>query len=243
VHCKDAGLKINFQKSPGILLFGGGPERERRDFVIDTDDGVAIKTVDSVDYLGHKISPDGISLPRKSVKRIKQRISSIIHKHLFLYRRGDNGALKADRIGPGYVDWDLVTCINEIRKYIYGGLRESQIGNFLEGDERLPFVRGLMAFFPLTTSGRQVGELDGWLVNIMKRAQRERVRVIDSFNLQIPMLTVEQLLSGSWYNYPEIHQDMTLPSFSRAWRASRKYYLRYGLNDIRPPSYYSLISY
>jgi hypothetical protein len=242
-HCKDAGLKINFEKSPGILLFGGGPERDKRDFVLDTDDGALLETVEHVDYLGHRISPSGIYLPDKSVRRIKKRISDIVHKHLFLYRRGISGALNADRVGPGFRDWDLVTCVNEIRKYIYGGLREVQIEAFLENRDTLPFVRGLMAFFPLTSNSRQLGELDGWLLNIVKRAQRERVRVLESFGVDLEVLTKSEILSGSWYAYPEINSDMRLPSFLRGWRASRKYYLRYGLASIRPPSYYSLLSY
>jgi hypothetical protein len=133
--------------------------------------------------------------------------------------------------------------VNEIRKYIYGGLREAQIEAFLENRDTLPFVRGLMAFFPLTSNSRQLGELDGWLLNIVKRAQRERVRVLESFGVDIDRLTKAEILNGSWYAYPEINSDMRLPSFLRGWRASRKYYLRYGLASIRPPSYYSLLSY
>lgn len=242
-HCRDAGLKINYDKSPGILMFGGGPEVEQREFVIDTDDGSSVETVEYVDYLGHRISASGVCLPDKSIKRIKRRVAETIYKHLFMHRRGVTGAFNPARVGHGFVDWDLVTCINELRSYIYGGLREAQIVAFIETNTKLPAVRGLMGFLPLSTSVDQLRELDGWLLNVVKRAQRERVRMLAAWGYTVPRLTKSQLLTGSWYGFDPVPNDMTLPSFVRSWRASRKYYLRYGLSGIQPPSYYSLLGY
>lgn len=242
-HCKDAGLRINYDKSPGILLFGGGPERERRQIAIDTDDASLLSTIEHIDYLGHRLIPGGVCLPQKSVKRIKAKISSIIHKHLFLHRRGVGGALDPARVGPGFLDWDLVTCINEIRRYIYGGLREAQLEAFLETNEKLPFVRGLIAFFPLTTRVDELKKLDGWLLNVVRRAQRERIGVLAGFGLTQATLTKSQIIEGSWYNYPAVFNDARLPSFVRGWRAARKFYLRYGLSGIQAPSYYSTLTY
>lgn len=242
-HCKSAGLSINYDKSPGILLFGGSPDREMRHFVVDSDDGALLRTINHIDYLGHRVEPGNVSLPEKSVKRIKAHISELIYKHLFLHRRGPGGQFNPDRIGAGFLDWDLVTCLNEVRRYIYGGLREAQLRGFLEDDAKPPFIRGLMAFFPLTTNVRQLSELDGWLLNVVTRAQRERLRVLQGFGHTVAPLRKQEILSGSWYNYPLIPNDASLPSFVRAWRAARKYYLRYGLSEIQPPSYYSLLSY
>lgn len=242
-HCKDAGLKINYDKSPGILLFGGRRDVEKREFVVDTDDGARVETVEFVDYLGHRVSYDNVCLPDKSVRRIKKRISEIIYKHLFLHRRGAGAALNPTRLGHGFMDWDMVTCINEIRSYIYGGLTEVQISAFLNTNTKLPHIRGLMGFLPLSMKGKQLSELDGWLLNVLRRAQRERVKVAAGFGHAIPILSKEQLLAGSWYGFDLIPHDMRLPSFVRAWRASRKYYKRYGLAGIEPPSYYSLLGY
>jgi RNA-directed DNA polymerase len=242
-HCHDAGLRINFDKSPGIVLFGGGRDLERRQIAIDTDDASVLKTEFFIDYLGHRLSSDGITLPLKSIKRIKRRISEIVYKHLFLHRRGAKGAFDPARIGPGYFDWDLVTCLNEIRSYIYGGLRESHFTAFLDGNVKLPFVRGLMAFFPLTTSVSQLSALDGWLLSIVRLAQRERARMLVAFGHSQARLKKHEVLSGEWYQYPAVRNDMQLPSFVRAWRASRRYYLRFGLSNISAPAYYSLVSY
>lgn len=242
-HCVAAGLSINYEKSPGILLYGGAHGYEHRDFVMDSDDGADVRTIKYVDYLGHRVGIDGISLSDRTEKRVKRRISEIIYKHLFLHRRGAGAAFNPARVGAGFYDWDLVTCINEIRSYIYGGLREDQLIDFLERNKKLPFVRGLMGFFPLSTSVTQLARLDGWLLNVLRRAQRERIRILAGFGQVLIPLTGEQILTGSWYIYPDINNDARLPSFVRGWRASRKYYLRYGLSDISPPSYYSLMSY
>jgi RNA-directed DNA polymerase len=243
IHCHRAGLTINYEKSPGIMLFGGTPDRERRDFTIDRDDGSELRTIDYIDFLGHRVHVNGVSLPEKSRKRIKAKISSIIHKHLFLHRRGAHGAFNVARIGAGFADWDLVTCINEIRKYIYGGLRESHISDFLDNDEKLPFIRGLMAFFPLHSLAGELKSLDGWLASALLRAQAERVKVLAVHGQTITRLSAAEMLDGSWYKYPLIKNDARMPSFIRAWRAARKYYFRYGLEGIRPPSYYSLLTY
>ena len=243
-HCKSVGLRINYEKSPGILLFGGTPEREKRTFVIDTDDGDHVTTISGIDYLGHSVTTEGVRIPAKALKRIKRRISSLIHKHLFLHRRGPTGALNAARVGAGFGDWDLVTCVNEVRKYIYGGLREAHISGFLNDHSKPPYMRGLMGFFPLITNSNQLIELDGWLLSVFRRAQRERVRVLAAnFGVATPRLTKQEILGGTWYNYPLIANDASLPSFVRAWRAARKYYRRYGLAGIEAPRYYSLTDY
>lgn len=242
-HCEAAGLKINREKSPGIRLLGGTSELEHRIMAIDDDDVAELKMIDHIDYLGHRIKHDRVELPEKSIRRIKRRISSLIHKHLFLYTRSSTGVMAADRIGPGFYDWDFVTCLNELRKYIYGGLGETQIRQFLDHNQKLTGIRGLMGFMPLMTNKKQLADLDGWLLNILMRAQRERCRVAARHGYHLEPLTKDQILSGSWYVFPTVVQDAQAPSFVRAWRAARKFYLRYGLAGIEPPAYYSMIEY
>lgn len=242
-HCAAAGLRINREKSPGIRLLGGSSELEERVFAIDNDDIADLKTVEYIDYLGHRIRHDRVELPDKSIRRIKRKISSIIHKHLFLYTRGAGGVMGPNRVGAGFFDWDFVTCLNEIRKYIYGGLGERQIQGFLIENQKPPGIRGLMGFMPLMTNRRQLEQLDGWLLNILLRAQRERVRVSIAHGYPLERLSRAQIVDGSWYNFGDIQQDSAAPSFVRAWRAARKFYLRYGLVGIEPPAYYSMIDY
>jgi RNA-directed DNA polymerase len=240
-HCDRAGIAINYDKSPGIKLLDKGKEGDRRAFFLDKDDGGRVEFISEFDYLGHNLSSAGVSLSSGAVKKIKRRISEIIYKHLFLYRRSAPNLIDPARVTGAFYDWDLVTCINEIRRYLYGGLRESQITPFLHGEGKLPFVRGLLAFYPLITNPELLIKLDGWLLNVMHRAIRERVKVLQSLGIVQNGISQTQILEGDWYNYPQILNDTRLPSFVRGWRAARRYYLRYGLKNIQPPSYYSLL--
>jgi hypothetical protein len=240
-HCKRAGIAINYDKSPGILLLDQGPVGDVRTFFLDKDDGGRVETIKEFNYLGHNLSSGGITLSIGAIKKIKRRISEIIYKHLFLHRRSAPNLIDPARIGPGYYDWDLVTCINEIRRYLYGGLKESQITPFLKGEGKLPFVRGLLAFYPLITNPEKLIELDGWLANVMNRALRERIKVLLALGIVQAPLGTDEIISGDWYVYPQVRNDARLPSFVRGWRAARRYYLRYGLRNIQPPSYYSLL--
>ncbi len=250
-HCSKAGLAINYDKSPGILFFGSDRGGEVRTFAVDKDDGRPLRTERAIDYLGHSISIDGIKLPEKSVWRIKRRISKIIYNHLFLYRRLDvshNGrmvrSINQDRIGRSYFDWDLVTCINEIRRYIYGGNKETEISSFLTNKTSPPQMRGLMAFFPLHSELEQLTELDVCLLNVIKRAQSARSKMLlTRFKVNQRKLSKSEILDGTWYKFSEIDQETTLPSFVRASRAAHKYYTRFGLAGIQAPKYYSLLSY
>lgn len=246
-HCKAAGLSINYKKSPGIQIFGGSAGREIRHFTIDDDDGSGLETIRHIDYVGHRISEESlsklrISLPDKAVSRIKRRVSKILHIHLFQHRLGAPGAVSAARFGPGFVDWDMVTAINELRKYIYGGLTRGELQSFLDGTSRLRRVRGLMGFLPLVSDVNQLSQLDGWLLSAIRRAQRERVRMAAAQGITVVRPRERIILDGSWYNFPLIDHDVSVPSFALAWRASRKFSRRYGLSRVSSATYYSRTS-
>jgi len=78
---------------------------------------------------------------------------------------------------------------------------------------------------------------DAAVANVFHRS----IRVLNALGIVQQPLLKSELLSGEWYNYPQIRNDARLPSFVRGWRAARRYYLRYGLKSIEPPSYYSLL--
>ena len=239
-HCERSGVKINFEKSTGISMVMARDSDDRRDFFIDGSDAGRLKHVQYIDFLGHRISADHINLTDKAVKRIKRRISKSIYVHLLQYPRKGH-PINPARVGSPWTDWDLVTCINELRRYIYGGLSEYALTNFIENDVKLPFIRGLMAFYPLVSTIKTHAELDGWLKNILARAIRERNRLLVINGLPTYKISEDDLLNGSWYN-SDLAQETTLQSFVRAWRAARKFYKRYGLSEMQAPGYYSLLS-
>nr|WP_298928730.1 reverse transcriptase domain-containing protein [uncultured Erythrobacter sp.] len=239
-HCERSGVQINFEKSSGISLMDKRNSDDTRSFFIDTDDGDDLSKLSFVDFLGHRVAPDEVALTDKAVKRIKRRLSQIIYIHLLQYpKRGH--PIDPNRIGRPHVDWDLVTCLNEIRRYIYGGLKERDLDRFLEDDIKLPIVRGLMAFYPLLTNVKKQASLDGWLKNVILRAVRERNRLIQAQSGPTYEMGEDVLLNGSWH-VSDVPNETKLPSFVLGWRAARKFYKRYGLSEIRAPSYYSLMS-
>jgi len=240
-HCVRSGISINYDKSPGIKRLDGGPGIPVRSFFVHMGEGDKIDSLPEFDYLGHKFRHDKVLLSTRGIRRVKRRLSRTIYLHL-LHSPRSQKLFSNRRIGAPFHDWDLVRCVNEIRRYIYGELYESQIEAFLTNNRRLPKMRGLMSFYPLVSSLEQLKDLDGWLLSVLQRALRERERVLSGLGHSYTRPSRAEILSGGWYKETIIKNETILPSFVRAWRAARKYYFRYGLKDIKPPSYYSLLS-
>jgi RNA-directed DNA polymerase len=239
-HCERSGVKINYEKSSGITLLKGRLSDDGRSFFLDADDGGDINHKEHIDFLGHRVCASRIDLTERAIKRIKKKISRIIYLHLLLYPRRKH-PINPTRLGLGHVDWDLVTCLNEIRRYIYGGLKEKALTSFIDNDVKLPFVRGLMAFYPLISKVDSLAELDGWLVNVVQRALRARSKIIIAQGLDFYVIDEKNLIEGDWYS-SDVPNETAMPSFVRGWRAARKFYKRYGLSEVKAPGYYSLLS-
>jgi retron-type reverse transcriptase len=239
-HCERSGVQINFEKSTGVSMMMARDSDDKRDFFIDGSDAGRLKHAQFIDFLGHRISAEHINLTDKAVKRIKRRISKSIYVHMLQYPRNGH-PINPARIGGSWTDWDLVTCVNELRRYIYGGLKEAALRDFIDNDVKLPFIRGLMAFYPLVSTIKTLIELDGWLKNVLVRAIRERNRLLVSNGLAPYNIAETELLEGTWYK-GDLAQETALPSFVKGWRAARKFYKRYGLSEMEAPGYYSLLS-
>lgn len=238
-HCHYTGISINFEKSPGIRLLSAPNNNENRDYFIDNEDIGKIYSIREFDYIGHKFTRDSVKISDRGIKRIKQRISRIIYLHL-LHNLKRN-MFSSERVGREFYDWDLVTCINEIRNYVYGGLREKQLKSFVDNNKRISRFKGLMSFYPLVTSVSQFSELDGWLVSVLRRAIKKRSKMIDEyFNITINPISEAEIIEGSWYKFQSgITLETRAPSFVLGWRAARKAFKQYGLTDFETPSYYS----
>lgn len=239
-HCERSGVKINFEKSTGISLLTGRNSDDHRTYFLDTDDGGKLDHRSYVDFLGHRVASNEIDLTDRAVRRVKRKLSQVIYIHLLQYpRRGH--PISPSRLSHPHVDWDLVTCLNEVRRYMYGGLKESALYRFIDDDVKLPFVRGLMAFYPLVSRIDRLADLDGWLLNVLRRAIRERNRLIAAQGGAIYTISPDKLISGDWHN-SDVANETQLPSFVRGWRAARKFYKRYGLSEVKAPSYYTLLN-
>lgn len=226
-HCRETGIKINTNKSPGITL-------------IAEKDG-EIRTAKSIEYLGYSFKNSGLSLSDSSVLRIKRRISRLIHLYLFHY--GDKFQYNPKRFSAANkFDWDFLGLIMEIRNYLYGGLSESELSSMMFDGKKLKKMRGLMSFYALLDDQDTLRSLDGWLVNSLRQATRKRNAIlIKKFGYSSISPSNIDLIKGNWIDSScwdgEDKPDFRIPSFRRGWRAARKYYYTFGLKDVRPPKY------
>ncbi|WP_082282562.1 reverse transcriptase domain-containing protein [Mycobacterium colombiense] len=165
------GTPINTKKSPGIRL------------LVKRDDAkTELESTTAVDYLGHSIGLGSIRMRESAVTRIKTKIGNLIYNNLLR-------ELMAGRQSPRQLtgnDRDYITCILQIRRYIYGPLGETEIHRFMQGS--IPFMsfEGVMAFFPLVNDKDQLSHLDGWLSSEIWLATRRRQRLLIEQKLPTP---------------------------------------------------------
>ena len=222
-HGHRSATEINFEKSDGISLL--------------TPEKVAEMPVKPFFlFLGYKVSPSGISISPKAVKRIKKKISTIIHRHLLLYPKRKQ--FNPERIESSGLDWDMVTCVNEIRRYLYGRVTELTVSDCLADKSKpLTLTKGLLSFYPLIDQPETLRELDGWLLDVIHRGQIARNKLVKKSKVKARIYTRQELLSGKWYRRKKPPVETRLPSFFRGWLYIRKCLQVYGLMIFRSADY------
>lgn len=214
-----SGVEINERKSTGIRILSevDSEMRHIRDFT----------------FLSYKFTPRNVFVSDKSIRAIKLRCAKIIYMHLLLHPRRAK-KVSSKRVGGSFYDWDLVTCINELRKFIYGNLKQKKIDLYLNGDINLNNIQGAVSYFSLVESGDQFRALDGWLIDILHRALSERARLVRATTKEKlhEVVSKDQIIDGSWYKRKIPEVETKAPSFFSAWRASRKSLTRYGLGGV-----------
>ncbi|WP_285019664.1 reverse transcriptase domain-containing protein [Novosphingobium sp. fls2-241-R2A-195] len=218
---RKSGVKINALKSSGIRMFSDSP--------------MEMAHISEFEFLGYRFTKGGLFVGERAQRNIKRRCSTIIYNNLLLHMRRAK-SLNEKRIGKKFKDWDLVTCINELRSYIYGGLSQSSIDRTLSSKATIKNISGAVSYFALVEDGSVFRELDGWLANVLQRAYKARIDIAANLPKKraITPLTSEQLIDGGWYKFSGISMETKLPSFFSAWRAARKSWSRHGLGGIDP---------
>lgn len=217
---KASGVKINPLKSSGIRMFSDVP--------------MEMSHITSFEFLGYSFKRSGLYVGDRALRNVKRRCARIIYNNLLLHLRRTK-SLSKRRLGRGFRDWDLVTCINELRAYIYGGLSQDSIDQTLSGSSSPRNIFGAVSYFALVEESSVFRELDGWLVDMVDRAYRARVAAAASLaGRTLKAIDKSQLIDGAWYKFAGISMETRLPSFFSAWRASRKSWARHGLGGIDP---------
>lgn len=230
-HCKQSGLQINTEKSPGIAILSA-KEQE-------------LRTISYFDYLGYRFTPKGLTLPDSAVVRLKKKISRLINLYLLHYIKNSFNKNRCN-VGNRY-DWDLFGLICELRRCLYGGLKETQLHEFLTNNKYIPRMKGLMGFYCLIEDPTPLKVLDGWMLSTIRRAMRVRNKKLkEQYQWACPTPTDKQLLTGEWLSRDAWREEKSstreklepqIPSLMRAWQAARKYRALFGTQNIEAPKY------
>lgn len=223
-HGEQSGTKINFRKSSGITMLSDASQSE-------------IRQKRSVIFLSHELSGDGVAIAPRAIARMKKRAARIMYNNLLLQPKRQQ--FNTTRIGLGFRDWDLVTCVNELRRYIYGRITEASLSAGLSGNERINSTRCALSFYPLVDEegGAVLRQLDGWLVDSLARCYAKRCGILQALGHTVSPVTIEELISGAWYSFPSVRVETKLPSFFKAWLYVNRAAKIYGLEKFPSPSY------
>jgi RNA-directed DNA polymerase len=216
-HCTKAGLSVNRTKSPGIRLLSPLAHNE-------------FPSTEQIDFLGYSVSLNSVSLKPTVLRRIKRRVAKIIYRHLISLPK--RGFINRRRLSKRVRDFDLLVCLNRIRRYVYGRQSEADILASMTRRQRFKRRGGVVAYFPVVDCITPWKELDGWLVNALARAHRMRARLLAKHGVDLVPVSEADLLLGNWVDEiakRKFKNMLALPSFVRAWRSCRREYLGNGL--------------
>lgn len=210
-------IDINLDKSDGISLLV--PQ------VRETQEIHRIK--EFFDYLGYSISTEHVGIKKGSERKIKAHISYIIYSNLI--QPLIHGTIRS------FPEWkfhdrDVVVCLQQIRRYLYGNISESLIKKFMFGGITALKFKGIMSYYPLVTDTQQIKQIDGWLANALMRALKKRYSLFPSSqrdHFYYP--SVQDFLKA--YDYqPDRYVSYKIPSLFTIQQAIQKGIKNSGLN-------------
>ncbi|WP_143696472.1 reverse transcriptase domain-containing protein [Williamsia muralis] len=155
---KEIGAEINLSKSPGI-------------HILTAENQAEMNSVTSVDYLGHTIRLTKLSMKSATERKILQRVDSLIYSNLL--REPLNGTQNLARVSTE-IDFDYVTFIWQLRRYLYGNLSESKLRKLESSTVPLMNFHGVMSYFPLVDDDEQLSNLDLAIISRTALALKKR---------------------------------------------------------------------
>jgi RNA-directed DNA polymerase len=221
-HGVRSGAGINKKKSEGMSQVG---ERDLTELK---------KATESFVFLGHRISTTSVSVAPHTVRRLKREMATIIYNNLLLYPK--RGKFNQVRIKRG-IDLDLVDCIDELRRSLYGDLSSDYVSQALTNLTPLKLSTSKLSYYALVSDAREFVGLDGWLADALSRAYNYRRGLLGILGHTLPKVRKAALVNGSWYSKAKNHPN-PLPSFTKSWRYARKCYLAFGTKLCPPPPQY-----
>lgn len=224
------GVPINLDKSEGITLISDRISEE-------------LKAKSNVCFLGYDISLKRVSISTKRISHIKEELSYIIYENLL--QAPKRGIFNLARIN--LIDWDYVTALAQVRRYLYGGLNDKKLRQFRLGVIRQLRFRGVMSYYPLVNDEEQLRKLDGWLIHSLSQALVLRQKLwLKHQGLPLPGPSanwINDITCVKTWTHPSsnITYDFRIPSFMQINRAMKIGLKRGGINSVTNPKsrYYS----
>lgn len=222
---KESGVAINFEKSHGIHLLTPVPAKSE------------FRAKVGFDFLGYAISTRSLGIKESSERKIKKRLSYLVYRNLI---QPVKGRLRGVRV-PGSMDPDLVTAMMQLRRYIWGGLRKSDLYAYLNGGGGQIRFRGVMSFYPLVTDEDQLKALDGWLVSMLYRALRLRSKCFAAHGYaRVSTIFPYNLTKDSFIEAMDSHavfrkRLVEIPSFLLLGRVMQKAMREHGISYVMDP--------
>ena len=137
-------------------------------------------------------------MPDKTIRRFKSRVSRLTNIYLIQYLKHGFNKSRCST-APNKYDWDLLGLVYELRRSLYGGLTESDLDKFIHCGKHLPRMKGWMGFYCLLDDPNPLKEMDGWMLNIVRRAMRNRRNILSlKYNVSCPTPSNKELATGSW---------------------------------------------
>lgn len=222
-----AGIPINANKSDGISLL------TKEDLPTELK-----STKTNIEFLGYSISVDSVSIKEASVKKIKKQISYLLYRNLIQPLKGSK--LKGLIIPSGGKDPALLTAIMQIRRYMYGGLSDQQLRNYLSGRTKRIYFKGIMSFYPLVNDEEQLRALDGWVVSVICRSLRLRAKLLKKWGYDrstVFPFNVRCFEIPSAFKSSKVHGRplLEVPSFMLIQRAIEKGLKNRGIENVMNP--------
>lgn len=221
-----AGVEINAKKSDGISLLAKAGNRAE------------MASKPNFSFLGYSISPDKVSIKKKSVQRIKKQISYLLYKNLI--KPLESSPLKALVIPNNNRDPALLSAMLQVRRYLYGGLLHKEIIEYLQGRRPVIMFKGAMSFYPLLNDEKQLRELDGWLLSVIHRALKRRGELLlshkfdvrNNFPFSVPR---DKLVLACRRKLVDGKPLMEVPSFTLIFKALKKGLNEHGIERVMNP--------
>lgn len=209
-YSREIGAPLNFEKSPGVSLLARNDE-ERSELPSKTH----------VSFLGSSIGLDSVTISSGVEKRIKKKVLDLVYENLL--REPLRNKQNMRRL-EGSTDKDYVTLIWQLRRFIYGGMSESQIKK-MKSLPRIPRVGATGAIGSLlwAVDESTLRGLDNFIVDRIYTGLRKRRSLLlpagrsDLSSIEpwtrkrseLHYLRVRSDTTGQWV-------DLTIPSFARS---------------------------